>query len=92
MVSQLLLLPIMAVFTQGTTAAPAAADDGCNLMARHQGYVENCTATYTVASGDQCGAIRDQFNNFTLEEFYAWNPEVDSACSNLYPGERVCIG
>ncbi|KAF2964066.1 hypothetical protein GQX73_g9519 [Xylaria multiplex] len=82
------LLSIVAFATQGFTAPTM----GFELVAR-QGYTANCTATYTVQSGDVCNAIRDRFNDvYTLAEFYSWNPQVDSFCSNLYPGEVVCVG
>ncbi|KAI0204913.1 hypothetical protein F4808DRAFT_314831 [Astrocystis sublimbata] len=83
------VLPVVA-FAAQAFAAPAAG--GQELVAR-QGYSEDCTATYTVRSGDSCNKIRDHFGDtFTLAEFYSWNPEVNSFCSNLYPGEIVCIG
>ncbi|KAI0550704.1 hypothetical protein F4679DRAFT_583373 [Xylaria curta] len=76
-------------FAAQAFAAPTA---GFELVAR-QGYVSNCTATYTVQSGDNCNKIRDTFGDiFTLAQFYSWNPEVDSFCSNLFPGEVVCVG
>ncbi|KAI0451611.1 hypothetical protein F5B21DRAFT_507095 [Xylaria acuta] len=82
------LLSVVALATQ-VFAAPTAEFE---LVAR-QGYIENCTATYTVQSGDNCNVIRDRFGDiFTLTEFYSWNPEVDSFCSNLFPGEVVCVG
>ncbi|KAI0861730.1 hypothetical protein F4860DRAFT_474929 [Xylaria cubensis] len=70
----------------------SAPTSGHELVAR-QGYASNCTATYTVQPGDNCNKIRDQFGDiFTLTQFYSWNPEVDSFCSNLFPGEVVCVG
>ncbi|KAI0478114.1 hypothetical protein F4859DRAFT_47854 [Xylaria cf. heliscus] len=82
------VLSVVALATQAF-AAPTA---GFELVAR-QGFVANCTATYTVQSGDSCNAIRDHFGDvFSLAEFYSWNPEVNSACSNLFPGQVVCIG
>ncbi|KAI3331754.1 carbohydrate-binding module family 50 protein [Xylariaceae sp. AK1471] len=82
------LLYIAALATQGF-AIPTT---GYNLVAR-QGYTANCTATYTIRLGDTCNKIRDDFNDvFTLADFYSWNPEVDSNCSNLALGEVVCIG
>ncbi|KAI1754021.1 hypothetical protein F4782DRAFT_528948 [Xylaria castorea] len=81
------LLSVVASAAQAF-AAPTA---GFELVAR-QGYVGNCTATYTVQSGDTCNVIRDRFGDvYTLTDFYSWNPEVDSFCSNLFPGEVVCI-
>ncbi|KAI1171570.1 hypothetical protein F4777DRAFT_582769 [Nemania sp. FL0916] len=82
------LLSIVA-FSAQAFGAPAS---GHELVAR-QGYTPNCTATYTIRLGDTCNKIRDDFNDvFTLDEFYSWNPEVDSFCSNLAQGEVVCIG
>ncbi|OTB05506.1 carbohydrate-binding module family 50 protein [Hypoxylon sp. CI-4A] len=58
-----------------------------------QGYTSNCSATYTVKSGDSCLAIVNQYNGaFSLDDFYSWNPEIASGCYNLYPGEQVCVG
>ncbi|KAI0905774.1 hypothetical protein F4823DRAFT_609667 [Ustulina deusta] len=82
------LLSIVAFATQGF-AVPSA---GFELVAR-QGYTTNCTATYTVRSGDTCNAIRDDFGDvYSLADFYSWNPQVDSFCSNLAIGEVVCVG
>ncbi|KAI0100562.1 hypothetical protein GGR51DRAFT_532424 [Nemania sp. FL0031] len=81
------VLSVLAFATLGF-AAPTS---GAELVAR-QGYVANCTATYTVQSGDNCNKIRDSFGDvFSLDDFYSWNPEVDSFCSNLIPGEVVCV-
>ncbi|KAI0439546.1 hypothetical protein F4803DRAFT_553997 [Xylaria telfairii] len=83
-----IVLSVVAFATQAF-AAPTAEFE---LVAR-QGYTANCTATYTVQSGDSCNAIRDHFGDtYSLAEFYSWNPEVDSLCSNLFPGQVVCIG
>ncbi|KAI0479029.1 hypothetical protein GGR56DRAFT_358229 [Xylariaceae sp. FL0804] len=74
-------------------AAPAPVQDEAHhdLVAR-QGYTTNCTATYSVVFGDDCDEIRDQFNDtFTLAELYSWNPEIDEYCSNLAPGEVICV-
>ncbi|KAI0110129.1 carbohydrate-binding module family 50 protein [Daldinia grandis] len=57
-----------------------------------QGYVDNCKTTYAVVSGDTCNAIISKLGNtFTLDQFYAMNPQVAKDCSNLYPGEQVCV-
>ncbi|GAP82818.1 putative carbohydrate-binding module family 50 protein [Rosellinia necatrix] len=69
-------------------AAPAS---GFELAAR-QGYDEHCTSFYTVAAGDTCVGIQTKLNNiFTLDRFFMLNPQVNSACTNLFPGEVVCI-
>ncbi|KAI1130782.1 hypothetical protein F5Y10DRAFT_262725 [Nemania abortiva] len=81
------LFSVLAFATQGF----AAPTPGSELVAR-QGYVSNCTATYTVRMGDDCNAIRDDFGDvFSLADFYSWNPEVNSLCSNLAIGQVVCV-
>ncbi|KAI0426848.1 hypothetical protein F5Y09DRAFT_317845 [Xylaria sp. FL1042] len=81
------LLSIVAFVSQGF-AAPTS---GFELVAR-QGYTANCTSTYTVRIGDTCNAIRDDFGDaFSLADFYLWNPQVNSVCSNLAVGEVVCV-
>ncbi|KAL7628067.1 hypothetical protein AAE478_002263 [Parahypoxylon ruwenzoriense] len=57
-----------------------------------QGYSPNCTATYTVVPGDRCiDIIAKLGSTFTLAQFYEWNPQVNSYCTNLYPGQQVCV-
>ncbi|KAI1304820.1 hypothetical protein F5Y03DRAFT_357208 [Xylaria venustula] len=81
------LLSVLAFAAQGF----AVPTPGAELVAR-QGYTSNCTATYTIRLGDTCNAIRDDFDDaFSLAEFYSWNPEVNSVCSNLAVGEVVCV-
>ncbi len=43
---------------------------------------QDCNETYVIASGDSCGAI-----GVPLDVLLANNPNVNSACSNIYPGE-----
>ncbi|KAK0543515.1 hypothetical protein OC846_005779 [Tilletia horrida] len=49
-----------------------------------------CTKTYQVVSNDNCGAI-DQKYNLTLAQLTALNPNVNSGCTNIYPGEVLCV-
>ncbi|KAH8698612.1 hypothetical protein BGW36DRAFT_148853 [Talaromyces proteolyticus] len=56
------------------------------------GLTSNCDAFYFVESGDYCAAIVSKFGNFTLDQFYIWNPAVKSDCSNLLAGYYVCVG
>ncbi|XXG98118.1 hypothetical protein Hte_004438 [Hypoxylon texense] len=70
-----------------------AAPTGEAVLVPRQGYTSDCYRTYSVESGDTCNVIINKFNaTFTLQEFYAWNPEVADGCYNLYPGEVVCVG
>ncbi|KAI1383119.1 uncharacterized protein F4822DRAFT_93145 [Hypoxylon trugodes] len=88
----LAITTITAVLAFAVNSVLAAPTNAAQLVAR-QGYVASCTSTYTVQQGDTCNKIINTFNgNFTLQEFYTWNPQVDSVCSNLFVGEVVCIG
>ncbi|KAI0014566.1 carbohydrate-binding module family 50 protein [Xylariomycetidae sp. FL0641] len=81
----------LAAFAGQALANPAPVPVG-KLMAR-QGYTEDCKATYSVESGDTCLKIQHSFDDvWPLENFYEWNPQVDMNCTNLYPGEVVCVG
>ncbi|KAJ5668215.1 carbohydrate-binding module family 50 protein [Penicillium maclennaniae] len=49
-------------------------------------------AHYSVNESDTCiSIINSHPNTLTLNEFYVWNPQVQRDCSNLIPGENVCI-
>ncbi|KAH9903988.1 hypothetical protein F4778DRAFT_76052 [Xylariomycetidae sp. FL2044] len=86
-----LIVAVLAGLASTALAAPTTAES-VQLVAR-QGYDPNCTATYSVQPGDTCNKIRDSFNGtFTTDDFYAWNPQVNEYCSNLYPDEIVCVG
>ncbi|KAK0717314.1 hypothetical protein B0T26DRAFT_775514 [Lasiosphaeria miniovina] len=56
------------------------------------GVAANCDAWYVVQANDNCQAIVAKFGNFTLVQFYSWNPAVGSSCSYLIPTDAVCIG
>ncbi|CCM00582.1 uncharacterized protein FIBRA_02618 [Fibroporia radiculosa] len=49
-----------------------------------------CLLYYTVQSGDSCGGIESNFN-ITLTQFIAWNPEVNSQCTNIDVGLAYCV-
>lgn len=44
-----------------------------------------------VESGDGCWAISNDVG-ISLDDFYAWNPAVNTDCSLLLTGFYVCIG
>ncbi|EAW07285.1 LysM domain protein [Aspergillus clavatus NRRL 1] len=56
------------------------------------GLAENCDAFYKVQNGDSCWSIVNSYGNFTLEEFYSWNPSIGRSCERLYPDYFVCVG
>lgn len=55
------------------------------------GTVDYCQKYYKVQSGDYCFKVAD-LADILLADFYTWNPEIDSVCSNLLLGFWVCIG
>ncbi|KAJ7616194.1 hypothetical protein DFH06DRAFT_1062606 [Mycena polygramma] len=48
-----------------------------------------CPATYTVVSGDSCGAIETKLG-ITLNDIIAWNPFLTSTCA-IQIGEKLCV-
>lgn len=38
------------------------------------GLISTCDAYYSVEKGDYCAGIVSKFGNFTLTQFYTWNP------------------
>ncbi|KAJ5118838.1 carbohydrate-binding module family 50 protein [Penicillium atrosanguineum] len=57
-----------------------------------QDYVGSCLAHYAVNYSDTCMSIVNLHpDTLSLNEFYKWNPQVESDCSNLVPGENVCL-
>ena len=40
----------------------------------------DCTATYLVQPGDSCSSIAESYSNFTLSQFFYWNPDVGQTC------------
>ncbi|KAL1891065.1 hypothetical protein Sste5346_007890 [Sporothrix stenoceras] len=55
------------------------------------GTISTCTKYHLVASGDTCGSI-ESAAGITAAQWAAWNPDVNSACSNIELGYYVCIG
>ncbi|GJE97978.1 LysM peptidoglycan-binding domain-containing protein [Phanerochaete sordida] len=50
---------------------------------------QDCTTTYVIKDGDYCALIAED-NNVDLSTLLANNPNIDSECSNIYPGEVLC--
>lgn len=49
-----------------------------------------CLECYTVVSGDSCGPIEIKFN-LTNTQFFTYNPEIATDCSNLQLGLAYCV-
>ncbi|OTA57722.1 carbohydrate-binding module family 50 protein [Hypoxylon sp. EC38] len=72
----------------GVTTPPPPT--GCPAPTQ-SGIAPNCRSCYTVVSGDTCLSIT-QPRGVSLANFYAWNPSVNSGCTNLQPGYNYCVG
>ncbi|KZZ91305.1 carbohydrate-binding module family 50 protein [Ascosphaera apis ARSEF 7405] len=49
-----------------------------------------CEKTATVNPGDSCWAIASA-NGISLEDLISLNPEVNSGCTNLVVGQKLCL-
>ncbi|KAI0049667.1 carbohydrate-binding module family 50 protein [Auriscalpium vulgare] len=50
---------------------------------------QDCSTVHVVVSGDSCGVITDAAG-IPLSTLLANNPNINSDCSNIYPGEVLC--
>ncbi|KAI0777474.1 hypothetical protein BD413DRAFT_468040, partial [Trametes elegans] len=50
---------------------------------------QDCDVTHVVQSGDGCDSIADEAQT-TEATLLANNPNVNSGCTNIYPGEVLC--
>lgn len=50
---------------------------------------QDCTTVHLVVAGDSCGAIVAEAGT-TFDILRANNPNVDTGCTNIYPGEVLC--
>lgn len=53
--------------------------------------MSGCDGFYLVISCDGCWDITPHVG-ITLDEFYAWNPEVGTLCTGLWPDYYICVG
>ncbi|RDW63078.1 putative LysM domain protein [Aspergillus mulundensis] len=82
-----------AASTSTTATASATTTSSASSPSPTQtGLISSCNAYYYVEKGDYCQGIVDSFANFTLPQFYAWNPAVQDDCSGLQAGYYVCVG
>ncbi|KAL1639886.1 hypothetical protein SLS58_007473 [Diplodia intermedia] len=60
---------------------------GCTCTVRPS----DCTALYEVQPDDTCTTIAEAFGNFTVTQFYKWNPSIGRTCFGLQAYVPVCI-
>ncbi|GIJ85588.1 hypothetical protein Asppvi_004447 [Aspergillus pseudoviridinutans] len=67
--------------TSTTLAPPAPTQPGAT---------SSCYEWYVAASGDDCSKIDSQYG-ITFAQLRAWNPYLDSTCSNLWVDYAYCV-
>ncbi|KJA17672.1 hypothetical protein HYPSUDRAFT_146264, partial [Hypholoma sublateritium FD-334 SS-4] len=50
----------------------------------------SCSRSYTIQTGDYCDKI-SQAQNVSTYQLAVVNANVDSSCSNLIPGQTLCL-
>jgi LysM repeat protein len=71
----------------GTSNATSTVGSPSNLAS---GSLANCTTYDTLVSGQSCTTIVAQFT-ITLSDFFRWNPEVNTGCTNMILGSAYCV-
>ncbi|KAF3058709.1 hypothetical protein GL218_05331 [Daldinia childiae] len=84
--------PPTSTTTTSSTATSTASTAPSGPSPTQTGIASNCDAYYKAVSGDTCQKIVKDFGNFTLTDFYSWNPAVGSDCSQLFLGFYYCVG
>ncbi|KAL4879072.1 hypothetical protein BJY04DRAFT_220438 [Aspergillus karnatakaensis] len=74
--------------TQPPTPEPTA--DPSKPEPQMPGIEDNCDGFHKIASGDQCGTIASRYG-ITLDQFRAWNSDINSDCTNLWLDYYVCV-
>ncbi|KAF8513317.1 hypothetical protein BU17DRAFT_53326 [Hysterangium stoloniferum] len=52
---------------------------------------DSCTCTYTIVEHDFCDSISTA-NNVSTFQLAVVNPSINSRCTNLMPGQQLCLG
>ncbi|KAL4938538.1 hypothetical protein BDV06DRAFT_225905 [Aspergillus oleicola] len=84
--------PAVASTSAIVSATPASTVTFSGTAAPVQSSVaSSCTKYHYVRNGDSCNSIQDQYMNFTLAQFYTWNPSIKEGCKGLVQGDYVCV-
>ncbi|KAF7288367.1 hypothetical protein HMN09_01399600 [Mycena chlorophos] len=54
------------------------------------GTLTNCTEYYTIASGNTCTSVDEQFN-IALEDLLRWNTALTASCTTIQLGSAYCV-
>ncbi|RMZ44111.1 hypothetical protein AFCA_012912 [Aspergillus flavus] len=83
-----LLLQLLSV-SAGTTLATTTTSSSKHEPTQ-PGIPSNCDKFHLVAAGDQCDTIEAKYG-ITDAQFKAWNPSINSGCTNLWLDYYVCV-
>ncbi|KAK6341135.1 hypothetical protein TWF696_008222 [Orbilia brochopaga] len=72
-----------------TTTSRSATTTGIIPGPTREGTAENCNKW--ALANTSCANILAQ-NGITIEQFYAWNPTVNSNCSGMFADYAYCVG
>ncbi|KAF7544085.1 hypothetical protein G7Z17_g10232 [Cylindrodendrum hubeiense] len=57
-----------------------------------EGLIDTCTSFYKAKKGDTCTKIIELFKTFDFDDFFNWNPAVETDCSGIWADTYYCIG
>ncbi|KAI4694249.1 uncharacterized protein J4E84_002831 [Alternaria hordeiaustralica] len=75
-----------------TTQRPTTSAGPAKPSPTQDGLISSCTSFYFAVRGDNCDKIVKQYGTFTLGEFVAWNPAVNTDCSGIWADTYYCVG
>lgn len=75
-----------------TTKIPATTSSGGidTPTPTETGMVEGCKEFYKAVANEGCLVIAEA-HGIELADFYKWNPDVRTDCTNLWPDYYVCV-
>ncbi|CAI7636367.1 unnamed protein product [Penicillium bialowiezense] len=77
-----------------TSSTSSSTSSSSSSLAPYQpqqsGTAATCDQYHLVGDGDSCSAIESQYD-ISLTEFLAWNPSLNSDCTNLLVGYYYCV-
>lgn len=77
----------------GVVGSPTTTSSGNGVVTPtpiQSGITNTCKNFHSVVSGDSCYDIAAAAG-VTLDQFYIWNPTVNSNCASLWVGYNVCV-
>ncbi|KAJ5495517.1 hypothetical protein N7539_000633 [Penicillium diatomitis] len=80
------------VITSTVTSSTSSSTSSSSAPYQPQqtGTAATCDQYHLVGQGDSCSAIESQYD-ISLTEFLAWNPSLNSDCTNLLVGYYYCV-